>query len=116
MSDSSNTNRPYPAQAWRMPPLSTIWLCDDGCERTLGEMIAGLGDGAIPKCDEDVIEVLDRYGADWTSPVITSSFMQRDEAVAALSDPNRYQESEDCLIGYKRMRWAFDYLVNDTIA
>ena len=106
--DVNETCKPYPAQAWRMPPLSTAFLCDDTVFRTLGEMIAGCGDGFVPKSDEDVLMVLDRYGADWTSPVVTHSFMQRDDAVAALNDPNRYQETKDRFAGYKGMRWTFN--------
>lgn len=116
MNDATITSKPYPAQSWRMPPLSTAFLCDDAVQRTLGEMIAGYGDDFVPKSDEDVLMVLEHYGADWTSPAVTHSFKQRDNAIGALNDPDRYRESEDRLAGYRRMRWAFDYLVNETIA
>ena len=114
MPDKSNGSNPYPAQEWRMPPLSTVWLCDDGCERTLGEMIEGTG--FVPKDDKDVLMLLERYGCDWTSPIVTYSFMQRDEAVAALGDPNRYHSVSKRDAEYGGMRWTHDSLVNETIS
>lgn len=115
MTNQGKMNKPYPAQTWRMPPLSTIWLRDDDCSRSLGEMVNGLEDGFVPKSDEDVLMVLERYGCDWTHPIVTYSFMQRDKAIEALNDPNRYQTDEDCFAGHKRVRWAYDDLVNDAI-
>lgn len=116
MLDTPKMSKPYPAQAWRMPPLSTVWVCDDSVQRTLGEMIAGLEDGFIPKNDEDVLMVLKRYGCDWSSPLVTYSFTQRDEAVAALGDPDRYRNVTREEAAYTGVRWTYDDLVNATVS
>ena len=91
MLDKSKMSKPYPAQEWRMPPLSTIWLCDDGVKRTLGEMLEGVDDDCIPQDDTDLLMLLDCFGADWTKPITTYGFMQRDEALAELGDEKRYR-------------------------
>lgn len=80
MAYATSTPKTYPAQQWRMPPLSTVFLCDDCKRRTLGEMLDGIADESLPKNDEDILMVLERYGADRSSPIVTYSFMQRDEA------------------------------------
>lgn len=115
MSDTPKMSKPYPAQAWRMPPLSTVWVCDDSVQRTLGEMIAGMEDGFVPKNDEDVLMVLERFGCDWTSPIVTYSFMQRDKAMDALTDSDRYQKTANQHLGCSDLRWVHDALVNATI-
>lgn len=114
MLNKPNTSRPYPAQNWRMPPLSTVWLCDDGCSRSLGEMIEGTG--FVPKDDQDVLMLLEQHGCDWTSPIVAYSFMQRDEAIAALGDPNRYLGVSMRDAEFGGMRWTYDSLVNETIS
>ena len=110
MAYATLTPKPYPAQEWRMPPLSTVWLCDDGCQRTLGEMIEGTG--FVPKDDQEVLMLLERHGCDWTAPIVSYSFTQREEAVAALGDQNRYRNADRKDVRYEGMRWAYDYLVN----
>lgn len=115
MAYATSTPKTYPAQQWRMPPLSTVFLCDDCKRRTLGEMLDGVADEDLPKNDEDVLMVLERYGADWTSPIVTYSFMQREEALAALDDSDRYQNAREGFTGIADMHWAYDYLVNETI-
>ena len=50
---------------WRMPPLHTSYLCDDGKVRTLGQMLEGYPPGLMPS-DEDELEfLLGVYGCDW---------------------------------------------------
>lgn len=87
MLDKTKMSKPYPAQEWRMPPLSTIYLCDDGVHRTIGEMLEGIEEDLIPKNDEDFLFMLDMFGADWTGPCITFSPSQREEALQVLDRP-----------------------------
>lgn len=42
--------------------------------------------------------------------------MQRDEALAALGDTDRYKGNAERFEGYRRMRWTYDDLVNEAIA
>ena len=60
---------------------------DDGCKRTLGEMLEGIEEDLIPKSDEDFLFLLDMFGADWTGPCITFSPSQREEALKVLDKP-----------------------------
>ena len=30
---TATMNAQYPSREWRLPPLSTVWLCDDGIEQ-----------------------------------------------------------------------------------
>ena len=115
MSTITQTAKPYPAQQWRMPPLSTVFLCDDGRYRTLGEMLDGVLEDDMPKSDQDLLMLLEARGCDWTSPIVSYSFMQRDEAIAKLDDPNRYRRVVEGFAGIADMRWTYDYLVNETI-
>ena len=78
-------------------------------------MIEGMEGEFIPKDDDDVLMVLERFGCDWTSPIVTYSFMQRDKAVEALGDPNRYQKATAQFAGCSDLRWVHDALVNATI-
>ena len=116
MISETKTCKAYTANYWKMPPLSTAFLCDDGRRRTLGEMLEGVADEDLPKDDNDVLMVLEAYGCDWTHPIVTYSFMQLDKALTALNDPNRYMAAREQHVGISDMRWAHDALVNKTIS
>jgi hypothetical protein len=70
MNDAIETRKPYPAQAWRMPPLSTAYLCDDGKMRTVGQMLEGISVELMPRDEVDFDLLLFSYGVDWTHPLV----------------------------------------------
>jgi hypothetical protein len=54
---------------WRMPPLSTAYLCDDGRVRTIGEMLEGMSVELMPHDDVDFNLLMACFGCDWTHPL-----------------------------------------------
>lgn len=56
--------------AWRMPPLSTAYRCDDGRTRTVGQMLEGISVEMMPKDEVDFDALLVAYGCDWTHPLV----------------------------------------------
>lgn len=50
---------------YRMPPLSTRYLCDDGEVRTLGQMLEGYPPGLMPSDEEELEFLLGVYGCDF---------------------------------------------------
>ena len=54
---------------WRMPPLSTSYLCDDGRVRTIGEMLEGISVELMPHDDVDFDTLMTCCGCDWTHPL-----------------------------------------------
>jgi hypothetical protein len=69
MNDAIETRKPYPAQAWRMPPLSTAYLCDDGRMRTVGQMLEGVSLELMPHDEVDFDTLMACFGCDWTHPL-----------------------------------------------
>lgn len=55
---------------WRMPPLSTAYLCDDGKVRTIGQMLEGISIELMPHDEMDFEALLFCYGVDWTHPLV----------------------------------------------
>ena len=55
--------------AWRMPPLSTAYLCNDGRLRTLGGMLEGLPIDLMPHDEVDFDLLMACFGCDWTDPL-----------------------------------------------
>lgn len=53
-------------------------------------MLEGVADECIPQDDTDLLMLLDCFGADWTKPITSYGFMQKEEAVAELNDLRRY--------------------------
>lgn len=58
------------ALGWRMPPLSTAYLCDDGKMRTIGQMLEGISIELMPHDEVDFDLLLFSYGVDWTHPLV----------------------------------------------
>ena len=58
---------------WRMPPLSTAYLCDDGRVRTIGEMLEGISVDLMPHDDVDLDMLMSCFGCDWTNPLSPTS-------------------------------------------
>lgn len=58
--------------SWRMPPLSTAFLCDDGRTRTVGQMLEGISIELMPHDEIDFDMLLFSYGVDYTNPVVAS--------------------------------------------
>ena len=56
-------------QGWRMPPLSTAYLCDDGRIRTVGQMLEGISIELMPHDEVDFETLMDCFGCDWTHPL-----------------------------------------------
>lgn len=56
--------------SWRMPPLSTAYLCDDGKMRTVGQMLEGISVELMPHDEVDFDLLLFSYGVDWTHPLV----------------------------------------------
>ena len=56
--------------SWRMPPLSTAYLCDDGKMRTVGQMLEGISVELMPHDEVDFDLLLFSYGVDWTNPLV----------------------------------------------
>lgn len=54
---------------WRMPPLSTAYLCDDGRIRTIGEMLEGISVDLMPHDEVDFDMLMTCFGCDWTHPL-----------------------------------------------
>lgn len=82
MSDARTNAPSYPARTWRLPPLDTMYLCDDGYYRSLGDLLEELDELEIPTNDEDLLFFLSLYGIDWTRPV-SPSIAERDKALRA---------------------------------
>lgn len=55
---------------WRMPPLSTAYLCDDGKVRTVGQMLEGISIELMPNDEVDFEMLLFYFGVDWTHPLV----------------------------------------------
>ncbi|MBR3159226.1 MAG: hypothetical protein IKF14_09015 [Atopobiaceae bacterium] len=51
---------------WRMPPLNTAYLCDDGRVRTIGEMLEGISVEFMPRDDVDLDLLMTCFGCDST--------------------------------------------------
>lgn len=56
-------------RGWRMPPLSTAYLCDDGRLRTIGEMLEGISVNLMPHDEVDFDLLMTCFGCDWTHPL-----------------------------------------------
>ena len=56
--------------SWRMPPLSTAYLCDDGKMRTVGQMLEGISVELMPHDEVDFDLLLFSYGVDWTHHLV----------------------------------------------
>ena len=59
--------------SWRMPPLSTAYLCDDGKMRTVGQMLEGISVELMPHDEVDFDLLLFSYGVDWTNPLVPTT-------------------------------------------
>lgn len=57
---------------WRMPPLSTAYLCDDGRMRTIGQMLEGISIELMPHDELDFHTLLFAFGVDWTHPLVAT--------------------------------------------
>ena len=57
------------AMGWRMPPLSTAYLCDDGRMRTVGQMLEGVSVDLMPRDEVDFDTLMVCFGCDWTHPL-----------------------------------------------
>ena len=56
-------------KGWRMPPLSTAYLCDDGRLRAIGEMLEGISVDLVPHDEVDFDLLMMCFGCDWTHPL-----------------------------------------------
>jgi hypothetical protein len=54
---------------WRMPPLSTAYLCDDGRMRTVGQMLEGVSLEPMPHDEVDFDTLMACFGCDWAHPL-----------------------------------------------
>lgn len=56
-------------KGWRMPPLSTAYLCDDGGVRTVGQMLEGISVELMPHDEVDFDMLMACFGCGWTHPL-----------------------------------------------
>ena len=55
-------------------------------------MLIGVTGDCIPRDDTDLLMLIDFFGADWTKPITTYGFIQKEEALAELEDEKRYHQ------------------------